>query len=115
MFHRHHRSRAWRLIAAKLTADAPAERALAREFGERTYGWYQVSNTLADLVADELHAQLAEGRFGAAGTLTASARRGRRIDHRRLLLSLELGTRTLGVVGLESLARPQRTSPRWRS
>ena len=38
MFRRRNRIRAWRLIAAKLTADTRAERALAREFGEGTYG-----------------------------------------------------------------------------
>ena len=59
MFHRHHRIRAWRLIAATLTADTRAEHALAREFGEGL----RLIPTLQHPCrpgADELHAQLAE-------------------------------------------------------
>jgi hypothetical protein len=44
-------------------------------------------------------------QFGAVGTLTASPRPVADRSSARLL-TLELGTRTLGVVGLQSLARP---------
>ena len=66
MIHRHHISRAWRLITAKVTADPHAERELRREVGEGTYDWYALANALADVIATEMHAQLEHGQFGDA-------------------------------------------------
>jgi hypothetical protein len=59
--------RAWKLTTAKLTADTAAERELNRDVGEGTYDWYELAHELADVVAAELRAQLAEGQFSALG------------------------------------------------
>ena len=59
--------RAWRLITAKLTADTAAERELNREVGEGTYDWYQLAHELADVVADEIRAQIEDGEYSALG------------------------------------------------
>jgi hypothetical protein len=61
--HRHHTSRAWRLITAKVTADTPAEHALNREVGEGTRDWFELAHALADIIRVEVQAQQEDGRL----------------------------------------------------
>ena len=73
MFHRrcHHRhrdtSKSWRLLLAKLGDDHHAADLLVHETQLCAKCWFVVAWALADLLVDDLRAQLDEGRFVVAG------------------------------------------------